>query len=41
MGVTAKALDYLKPLIQGESNPPFKNGIPDLKEFKLTPVQKS
>ena len=40
MGVTAKALDYLSPLIQGESNPPFKNGIPDLKEFKLVPVQK-
>ena len=40
MDVTAKALDYLRPLIQGESNPPFKNGIPDLKEFKLVPVQK-
>jgi 6-phosphofructokinase 1 len=40
MGITAKALDYLNPLIQGESNPPFKNGIPDLKEFKLVPVQK-
>tara|TARA_X000001036_G_scaffold340958_1_gene320281 strand:- start:439 stop:1107 length:669 start_codon:yes stop_codon:yes gene_type:complete len=40
MDVTAKALDYLNPLIQGESNPPFKNGIPDLKEFKLVSVQK-
>ena len=40
MGVTAKAVDYLNPLIQGESNPPFKNGIPNLKEFKLVPVQK-
>ena len=40
MDVSAKAIDYLNPLIQGESNPPFKNGIPDLKEFKLVPVQK-
>jgi 6-phosphofructokinase 1 len=40
MGVSAKGLDYLNPLIQGESNPPFKNGIPDIKEFKLVSVQK-
>ena len=40
MGVTSKAIDYLSPLIQGESNPPFKNGIPDLKDFKLVTVQK-
>ena len=40
MDVTAKALDYLNPLIQGESSPPFKNGIPNLIEFKLVPVQK-
>ena len=35
MNVTQKAIDYLMPLIQGESHPPFKNGIPLLKEFKL------
>ena len=40
MSVTSKAIDYLSPLIQGESNPPFKNGIPDLKDFKLVTVQK-
>ena len=40
MDVTSKAIDYLSPLIQGESNPPFKNGIPDLKDFKLVTVQK-
>jgi hypothetical protein len=28
------------PLIQGESHPPFKNGIPLLKEFKLKKVEK-
>ena len=41
MDVTSKAIDYLSPLIQGESNPPFKNGIPDLKDFKLVTVQKN
>lgn len=40
MDVTSKTIDYLSPLIQGESNPPFKNGIPDLKAFKLVTVQK-
>ena len=40
MDVTSKTIDYLSPLIQGESNPPFKNGIPDLKDFKLVTVQK-
>ena len=40
MDVTSKAIDYLSPLIQGESNPPFKNGIPDLKDFKLVTVPK-
>ena len=40
MDVTSKAIGYLSPLIQGESNPPFKNGIPDLKDFKLVTVQK-
>ena len=40
MNVTQKAIDYLMPLIQGESHPPFKNGIPLLKEFKLKKVEK-
>ena len=35
MNVTQKAIDYLMPLIQGESYPPYKNGIPLTKEFKL------
>jgi 6-phosphofructokinase 1 len=40
MNVTQKALDYLMPLIQGESHPPYKNGIPLTKEFKLKKVKK-
>jgi 6-phosphofructokinase 1 len=40
MNVTQKAIDYLMPLIQGESHPPYKNGIPLLKEFKLKKVEK-
>jgi len=28
MNVTQKAIDYLMPLIQGESYPPYKNGVP-------------
>ena len=35
MNVTQKAIDYLMPLIQGETHPPYKNGIPLTKEFKL------
>ena len=27
-GITAKARDYLQPLLQGEDPPPFKNGLP-------------
>ena len=40
MNVTQKAIDYLMPLIQGESYPPYKNGIPLTKEFKLIKVVK-
>ena len=40
MNVTNKALDYLRPLIQGETATPYKNGIPDLKDFKLIKVKK-
>ena len=40
MNVTQKAIDYLMPLIQGESHPPYKNGIPLTKEFKLIKAKK-
>ena len=40
MDVTNKAIDYLSPLIQGESFPYFKNGIPSLKPFKMALVEK-
>jgi 6-phosphofructokinase 1 len=40
MNVTQKAVDYLMPLIQGESHPPYKNGIPLIKEFKLIRTKK-
>jgi 6-phosphofructokinase 1 len=40
MDVTNKAIDYLRPLIQGESFPHFKNGIPSLKTFKMAMVEK-
>tara|TARA_B100001063_G_scaffold167633_1_gene156667 strand:+ start:447 stop:1697 length:1251 start_codon:yes stop_codon:yes gene_type:complete len=40
MNVTNKAIDYLSPLIQGESFPYFKNGIPSLKPFKMALVEK-
>jgi 6-phosphofructokinase len=41
MDITQKAIDYLIPLIQGESNPPYKNGIPYIHNFKLSMVKKS
>ena len=41
MDITQKAIDYLMPLIQGESNPPYKNGIPYIHDFKLSMVKKS
>ena len=40
MNVTSKAIEYLRPLIQGETAPQYKNGIPHLKEFKLIKVKK-
>lgn len=40
MNVTSKAIEYLRPLIQGETTSPYKNGIPHLKEFKLIKVKK-
>jgi len=41
MDITQKAIDYLMPLIQGESNPPYKDGIPYIHDFKLSMVKKS
>ena len=38
--VTAKAIKYLQPLIQGESYPKFKNGIPHTQRLKLVEVKK-
>ena len=40
MNVKHKAIDHLMPLIQGESHPPYKNGIPLTKEFKLIKAEK-
>lgn len=40
MDVTPKAVEYLQPLIQGESFPKFKNGIPEIKDLKLVEVKK-
>ena len=38
--VTAKTIKYLKPLIQGEAYPKFKNGIPHSQKLKLVEVKK-
>ena len=38
--VTSKAIDYLKPLIKGESYPKFKGGIPHTQKLKLIQVKK-
>ena len=40
MDVTAKAINYLAPLIEGEAFPPFKNGIPRIEKLKLIEVKK-
>ena len=40
MDVTSKAIKYLQPLIEGESSPKFKNGIPEIKKLKLVEVKK-
>ncbi|PKM22206.1 MAG: 6-phosphofructokinase [Gammaproteobacteria bacterium HGW-Gammaproteobacteria-14] len=39
-GITAAARDYLSPLIQGEAQPPYKNGLPVQARLKLAPVAK-
>ena len=38
--VTPSAIKYLKPLIQGEAFPKFKNGIPHTQKLKLIEVKK-
>ena len=38
--VTSSAIKYLKPLIQGEAFPKFKNGIPHTQKLKLVEVKK-
>jgi 6-phosphofructokinase 1 len=40
MNVTSKAIKYLQPLIEGESSPKFKNGIPEITKLKLIEVKK-
>lgn len=39
-GITAKARRYLEPLICGEDNPPYKNGLPVYVRLKNTLVRK-
>jgi len=39
-GITAKAHDYLAPLIQGEDYPPYKNGVPSYVKLKNQLVKK-
>lgn len=39
-GITQQARDYLSPLIQGEAQPPYKNGLPVQARLKLAPVAK-
>lgn len=40
MNVTKACIAHIKPLIQGEDIPPFKNGLPDYPELKLKLVKK-
>ena len=40
MDVTSRAIEYLSPLIEGESFPNFKKGIPEIKKLKLIEIQK-
>jgi len=39
-GITAKCRDYLQPLIQGESYPPYKKGVPEYAKLKKVMVKK-
>lgn len=39
-GITQPCRDYLSPLIQGESYPPYKNGLPDYVKLKNVSIPK-
>ena len=39
-GITEKARQYLAPLIQGESYPEYRDGVPVYTKLKLVPVEK-
>ena len=39
-GITQEAREYLSPLIQGEAQPPYHNGLPVQARLKLAPVAK-
>ncbi len=39
-GITPAAREYLSPLIQGEAQPPYHNGLPVQARLKLAPVAK-
>ena len=39
-GITPSAREYLAPLIEGESYPPYKNGLPQFAKLKLVAVAK-
>lgn len=40
MDITEAALDYLRPLIQGEHSAPFKNGLPNIPPIEFATVEK-
>jgi len=40
MDVTDEALDYLRPLVQGERSSPFVNGLPDIAPIEFSFVEK-
>ncbi|MEA1988120.1 MAG: 6-phosphofructokinase [Pseudomonadota bacterium] len=40
MDITEAALDYLRPLIQGEHGAPFKNGLPNIPPIQFATVEK-
>jgi 6-phosphofructokinase 1 len=39
-GITASARRYLQPLVQGESYPPYRNGLPDYVTLKNVAVRR-
>lgn len=39
-GITEKCKQYIRPLIQGEDYPPYKNGLPEYVQLKNTSVEK-